>query len=84
MAIVIIDEPDIRLTAGEHGRLQREWQKACAYTVNPPTFEDFVRRRKSPQELDKAWNDAIERSDADRKARVSNPDGRARAGELEQ
>lgn len=51
MAIKIIDEPDIYLTAGEHARLQREWQKACAYTVNPPTFEDFVRRSKAPQEV---------------------------------
>jgi hypothetical protein len=50
MAIKIIDEPDIHLTAGEHARLQREWQKACAYTVNPPTFEDFVRRKKAPEE----------------------------------
>lgn len=83
MAIRIVDEPDTYLTAGEHARLQREWQKACAYTVNPPTFEDFVRRRKSSQELDKAWNDAVERGDADRKARVSNPDGKVRAGELE-
>jgi hypothetical protein len=49
---IIPDGPPITLTASEADRLHREWQKCCQYTVNPPTFEEFVRtekrRRDSP------------------------------------
>ena len=50
MAIEIINESTIRLTAGEHASLMREWRQACALNTRPPTFEDFVRARQKAQD----------------------------------
>lgn len=42
---IIEDGPDIFLTRSEEQHLRREWEKCCQYTVDPPTFEEFVRSR---------------------------------------
>jgi hypothetical protein len=43
MGIRVTKQPDVHVTEGELARYRREWQKACAYTVDPPTLEDFIR-----------------------------------------
>jgi len=46
MAIKIIDQPDIHMTASEHQRLLAEYQRAFSfYAGTPPAFEDWVRSR---------------------------------------
>jgi hypothetical protein len=48
MAIKIIPEPDIRVTAGELERFRREYDKAFAFYAGPrPTLEEYIRREKS-------------------------------------
>jgi hypothetical protein len=55
MGVKIIPEIDIFLTEGAAARYRREWKAACAYTVSPPTFENFVRRQIiAAEERDKA------------------------------
>ncbi len=49
MSIKIKDEGDIEVTAGELARYRREWQKACSYTVDPPTLEDFIRGQQASE-----------------------------------
>lgn len=54
MAIKIIDEPDIYLTAAENERLLRDWERMCQYTLDPPSFESYVRSKKAQFELPKS------------------------------
>lgn len=54
MSIKIIDEPEIRLTRGQHDRLMREWKRSCQYTTEPPTFEDFVRSQIARGHVDRS------------------------------
>lgn len=48
MAIKIIDQPDIRLTAGDLARYRREYDDAMRYYAGPlPTLEEFIRGRQA-------------------------------------
>jgi len=47
MAIKIKREPDVEITREEHDEFQNEYQKQCAFMVDPPSFETWVRRRKA-------------------------------------
>lgn len=48
MAIKIIDEPDVRVTASELARYREEWRKFMSYYAGPPiTLEEFIRRQRN-------------------------------------
>lgn len=46
----------LHLTSAEYLRLQLEWEKACQYTTQPPTFEHFVRAH---QALEKSGTSSV-------------------------
>lgn len=49
MAIIVVDEPDVYVTRSELERLRQEYALAFThYTGIPPSFEEWVRQRKSP------------------------------------
>jgi hypothetical protein len=50
MAIRIIREPDIHLTAGELARLRREYDDFMRHYCGVMTFEEFVRNRRPRKE----------------------------------
>ena len=47
MSIKIIEDgPEIVLTQSEYARLAREYKRAVMMMVDPPTFEEWVRRHR--------------------------------------
>lgn len=50
MAIKVIEEPDVHLTADELARFEADYQRDYMfYAGTPPTFESYCRRRMNPQ-----------------------------------
>jgi hypothetical protein len=52
MAIKIIDEGEVRVTADELTRYEEEYKKAYAYYAGiPPSLESFIRRRQKEEKV---------------------------------
>lgn len=58
MAIKIVEGPTIELTAEEYNRYSAEYEKAFMfYSGVPPTFEEWVRQKKSVNESKQLLNE---------------------------
>jgi hypothetical protein len=46
MTIKIIEEESVTVTASEYAQYMDEWRKVCAFSVQPPTLEAFIKSKQ--------------------------------------